>query len=83
MSARPVTAAAEIRQNLIDQMTSPVLWEATMRFLLDAGVGEFYEVGAGKVLRGLLRSVDRGASCTPLGPAESVAGVLAAVRGGL
>jgi [acyl-carrier-protein] S-malonyltransferase len=83
VSARPVTAAAEIRQNLIDQMTSPVLWEGTLRFLLDAGIAEFYEVGAGKVLRGLLRSVDRDASCTTLGPAESLAGILAATRGGM
>jgi [acyl-carrier-protein] S-malonyltransferase len=82
VSARPATAAAEIRRNLIDQMTSPVLWEGTLRFLLDGGIVEFYEVGAGKVLRGLLRSVDREASCTPLGPAESLASILTAARGG-
>jgi [acyl-carrier-protein] S-malonyltransferase len=71
-TARPVTAAAEIRANLIDQMTSPVRWAESMRFLLDRGVQEFYEIGAGKVLRGLLRSIDRGARCTAVGTPDTV-----------
>ena len=79
--ARPVTAAAEIRQNLVDQMTSPVRWEESMRFLLDSGVTEFYEIGAGKVLRGLLRSIERSAKCTNVGPAESIPEALA--QGGI
>jgi [acyl-carrier-protein] S-malonyltransferase len=79
VSASPVTAAEEIRGNLVEQMTSPVRWEDTLRFLLDEKTSEFYEVGAGKVLRGLLRSVERAATCTPLGPADS----LATVRGGV
>ncbi len=76
VSARPVTAAAEIRQNLVDQMTNPVRWEESMRFLLDGGVTGFYEVGAGKVLRGLLRSIDRSAKAVPVGTPESVAAIL-------
>jgi [acyl-carrier-protein] S-malonyltransferase len=34
-----------------------------MRFLLDQGFDSFYEVGPGRVLRGLLKRIDRGASC--------------------
>jgi [acyl-carrier-protein] S-malonyltransferase len=71
-TARPVTAAAEIRANLVAQMTSPVRWADSMRFLLDRGVGEFYEIGAGKVLRGLLRSIDRDARCVSVGPPDTV-----------
>jgi [acyl-carrier-protein] S-malonyltransferase len=78
VTARPVTAAAEIRANLVAQMTSPVKWEESMRFLVDGGVGEFFEIGAGSVLKGLLRSIDRSARCTSLGNAESVAEVLTA-----
>jgi [acyl-carrier-protein] S-malonyltransferase len=83
VTARPVTAAAEIRANLIAQMTAPVRWEESMRWFLAAGPVEFTEIGAGSVLKGLLRSIDRAAVCTALGSAESVAEALGAdeVRG--
>ncbi|HMB68563.1 MAG TPA: ACP S-malonyltransferase, partial [bacterium] len=77
VSARPVTDAATIRKNLVDQMTSPVRWEESMRFLLDQGITEFREIGAGRVLRGLLRSLDRSARCVAIGSGESVAEILA------
>lgn len=73
VTARPVTDAAEIRRNLVAQMTAPVRWEESMRFLIAEGPVEFWEIGAGTVLRGLLRSIDRGATCTSLGAAGTVA----------
>jgi [acyl-carrier-protein] S-malonyltransferase len=76
-TARPATAAAELRKNLVDQMTSPVRWEESMRFLLDEGVDQFYEIGAGKVLRGLLRSIERKASCVSVGTGDSLGSLLA------
>jgi len=72
VSARPVTAAAELRRNLVDQMTAPVRWEESVRFLLDEGVGDLYEIGAGKVLRGLVRAIDRSVRCTPVGTPDTV-----------
>jgi [acyl-carrier-protein] S-malonyltransferase len=69
VTARPVTDPAEARQLLLDQLTSPVRWTASMRTMLDAGVGSFFEVGPGNVLSGLLRRVDRGADCQSLGTA--------------
>ena len=54
----------EIRDLLVRQVVSPVLWEDTMRAMLAAGIDEFYEIGPGKVLRGLLRRIDRKAGCT-------------------
>ena len=53
----------EIRQLLIRQVVSPVRWEDSMRNLLDQGFDDFYEVGPGRVLRGLLRRIDRKKSC--------------------
>ncbi len=44
-----------MRQLLIKQVVHPVLWEQSMQVLLDQGCDEFYEVGPGRVLRGLLR----------------------------
>lgn len=78
VTARPVRAAAEIRANLVAQMTAPVRWEDSMRWLIGQGDVEFVEVGAGTVLKGLLRSIDRQATCTSLGSAESVAEALGA-----
>lgn len=53
----------EIHQLLIKQVVQPVRWEESMRHLIAEGFEEFYEVGPGRVLRGLLRRVDRSVSC--------------------
>jgi [acyl-carrier-protein] S-malonyltransferase len=56
----------EIRRLLTEQVVSPVLWEDTQRKLLLHGHAPFWEVGPGRVLRGLLKRIDRKA------PAEGV-----------
>ena len=52
-----------IRQNLVRQVVSPVRWEDSMRSMLGQGVNDFYEIGPGKVLRGLLKRIDRKVDC--------------------
>ena len=49
----------EIRSCLARQVTSPVLWQDTMKAFIDNGIGAFFEPGPGKVLSGLLKKVDR------------------------
>jgi [acyl-carrier-protein] S-malonyltransferase len=63
VDARPHSDPEEIRQLLVQQVLSPVLWEDSMRYLLGQGFDEFYEVGPGRVLRGLLRRIDRKIDC--------------------
>jgi [acyl-carrier-protein] S-malonyltransferase len=63
VDARPHEDPAEIRALLIRQVVQPVRWEDSMRYLLDQGFDEFYEVGPGRVLRGLLRRIDRSVPC--------------------
>lgn len=63
VDARPHDDPSEIRQLLIRQVVQPVRWEDSMRWLLEQGYDQFYEVGPGKVLRGLLRRIDRAAKC--------------------
>ena len=53
----------EIRQILVRQVLQPVRWEDSMRNLIEQGFDQFYEVGPGRVLRGLLRRIDRNVSC--------------------
>lgn len=63
VDARPHEDPEEIRALLIRQVVQPVLWEDSMRYLLAEGFDTFYEVGPGRVLRGLLRRIDRNATC--------------------
>ena len=63
VDALPHDDPEEIRQILVRQILQPVRWEDSMRYLLEQGFDQFYEVGPGRVLRGLLRRIDRSASC--------------------
>jgi [acyl-carrier-protein] S-malonyltransferase len=63
VDARPHDEPEEIRQLLIQQVLHPVRWEDSMQYLLGQGFDQFYEVGPGRVLRGLLRRIDRKVSC--------------------
>ena len=62
VSAAPVQRAEEIRDALERQVLGAVRWEESMRRLLELGAEGFVEIGAGRVLRGLLRSVDKSAA---------------------
>lgn len=53
----------EIRRILVRQILQPVRWEDSVRYLIQQGFDQFYEVGPGRVLRGLLRRIDRNVSC--------------------
>ena len=53
----------DIRRILVRQILQPVRWEDSMRYLIQQGFDQFYEVGPGRVLRGLLRRIDRNVSC--------------------
>jgi [acyl-carrier-protein] S-malonyltransferase len=63
VDALPHDDPETIRQILVRQILQPVRWEDSMRYLLQRGFDQFYEVGPGRVLRGLLRRIDRSASC--------------------
>lgn len=56
--AREIRAGEEARQGLIHQVSSPVRWCESIRYLAAQGVTRFIEVGAGGVLTGLLRAID-------------------------
>jgi [acyl-carrier-protein] S-malonyltransferase len=71
--ARPVTAPAEIVASLIRQVTGTVRWRESVAFMAGAGVDSFYEVGAGKVLSGLVKRIAAGATGTAIGTPDDVA----------
>ncbi len=57
--AKAVTNPAEIKENLIAQLTAPVRWTQCVQAMIADGGTEFVEVGPGKVLQGLMRKIDR------------------------
>jgi len=62
VNALPSTDPAEIKKNLVAQLTAPVRWTQTVRNMISDGATSFTEVGPGKVLQGLIKKVDRGMS---------------------
>jgi len=59
VNAKTIRDKNDIVQALIDQVTSPVLWEDSVRNLAAQGVDIFVEVGPGKVLGGLIKKIDK------------------------
>jgi [acyl-carrier-protein] S-malonyltransferase len=57
VTAKPVSAANEIRQLLNEQLTSPVRWEETIKNMAADGASVFVEIGPGKVLQGLVKRI--------------------------
>jgi [acyl-carrier-protein] S-malonyltransferase len=58
VTATPVTDISQIRPRLVEQMTGRVRWVESMKYLAQQGVTQLVEVGAGKVLAGLMRRID-------------------------
>lgn len=59
VDADSIRKGEEARQALVRQVCMPVLWEGSMRFLLDEDVRTFIEVGPGRVLTGIMRQIER------------------------
>ena len=57
--AKAVNNAAEIKENLMKQLTAPVKWTQSVQSMIADGGTQFIEVGPGKVLQGLIRKIDR------------------------
>ncbi len=76
--AAPTSDPLEIVRGLIEQVTGTVRWRESVAFMAAAGVTTFYEVGAGKVLSGLVKRIAEGASGVTIGTPEEVAAFRAA-----
>lgn len=61
VTARAHGSPASIRLRLVEQVTSPVRWEESIRFLLGEGIRTFIELGPGTALSGFLKRIDKSA----------------------
>lgn len=71
VKAEPETNAAQIQDLLVHQLYSPVLWEQSVRRMIELGVTVFVEIGPGKVLSGLVKKIDRSVTVIPVYDLES------------
>ncbi len=70
---KPIRDPAEIVRALVAQVTGTVRWRESIAFMSAAGVTMFYEVGAGKVLSGLIRRIIDGAGAAAIGTPDDIA----------
>ncbi len=72
ISAEYYKTADEIKLGLAKQLTSPILWQKCMERLLADGIEDFYEIGPGRVLTGLMKRINRKAKVINLSTAEAI-----------
>ncbi|QUS35140.1 ACP S-malonyltransferase [Falsirhodobacter algicola] len=77
--AEAVTEPDRIRALLIAQITGSVRWRESVQYMEGAGVAEFWEIGAGKALSGMIKRIAKGAQTRAIGTPEDVAAAKAAL----
>ncbi len=81
VSARAESAAADIRANLIEQVTGRVRWRESVMWMAERGVVDFWEIGAGKALSGMVKRIDRSLETRAIGTADDIKAVMDALNG--
>jgi len=71
--AAPITSPDEIRQRLVEQVTGTVRWRESVAYMAGEGVTQFLEIGAGKVLTGLVKRIADGATGLAVGTPADIA----------
>ncbi len=71
--ARPISEPADIVKSLVEQVTGTVRWRESILFMVQAGVTSFHEIGAGKVLAGLIKRIADGVSASSVGTPDDIA----------
>ncbi|UYO47445.1 ACP S-malonyltransferase [Rhodopseudomonas palustris] len=80
--ASPITDPDEIRRRLVEQVTGTVRWRESVAFMASQGVSQFLEIGAGKVLSGLVKRIADGAIGISVGGPNDIASAKDALAAG-
>jgi [acyl-carrier-protein] S-malonyltransferase len=83
VSATAVTNGKVIKEMLIQQVFSPVLWEDTINYLLQQGVDTFIEIGSGNVLSGLVKKIERKVNVYAVNDSITMAKTIESIKGGV
>jgi [acyl-carrier-protein] S-malonyltransferase len=73
-SAQPLTTAADVKEELLRQLTNSVRWQASVEYMISNGVDTFIEIGPGRALSGLIRRISKTAHTVNIGDARAVNG---------
>lgn len=79
--AAPVTEPGEIRKRLVEQVVGTVRWRESVLYMTANGITDVYEIGAGKVLAGLVKRTEKSLNSASIGTPEDIAQHLEAVTG--
>ncbi|MCM2502990.1 ACP S-malonyltransferase [Aureimonas altamirensis] len=79
--AAPSSSPERIRSQLVEQVTGQVRWRESMAFLAEDGVDTLFEVGAGKVLSGLAKRIDKRLAAQSVGTPADIDAALAKLQG--
>ena len=79
VAVAPLTDPDDIAAKLVEQVTGRVRWRETVEWFAANGVATLYELGAGKVLSGLARRINRDLATVNVGGPNDVAAALAAL----
>lgn len=71
-TAQPVTTSAEIKQELLQQLSSCVQWQKSVEYMVGAGVSTFIEIGPGQVLHGLIKRINQEAEILNIEDTSSI-----------
>ncbi|WP_101068928.1 ACP S-malonyltransferase [Roseovarius salinarum] len=82
VSADHVSDPATIRSLLVNQVTGAVRWRESVLFMAGQGIGEAWEIGAGKALSGMIKRIDRQITCRSVGTPDEVTAAAEALRAG-
>ncbi|MGQ9492376.1 MAG: ACP S-malonyltransferase [Anaerolineae bacterium] len=72
VSASAIVEPADIRQELVQHLTSPVRWVESVRYMIAHGVQTFVEIGPKDVLSGLIKRIDRGVRILNVGTVQDM-----------
>lgn len=81
VNAKVISSSSQVKELLIQQLYSPVLWEDSVREMLSLGVTHFVECGPGKVLSGLIKKIDKTATVLSVYDDETLKAVIEASKG--
>ncbi|MCH1623817.1 ACP S-malonyltransferase [Fredinandcohnia quinoae] len=80
VNAKEMISSDIIKENLINQLFSPVLWQTSVEYMLDQGVDTFIEIGPGKVLSGLVKKVNRRVNTYAISDLETLQNTINALK---
>jgi len=81
VTAQAVTDPTQIRTLLVDQITGVVRWRESVLWMKEQGVGEMIELGAGKVLSGLVKRIDKEIESVSVGAPQQIEELIAKLKG--